>query len=113
MRMAGAHLKANMRSRWLEPISKSSEEDDEASELHEAKEVLGIELPAHEKAALPLNPGEEPLDQTAPRILRVFSSQTEMGLLKTTSATSIDWVLISALKAEVFWPGPSLRPPQE
>src|ERR1700735_2576146 len=32
-------------SNKLEPISKSFEEDDEASELHEAKEVLRIELP--------------------------------------------------------------------
>jgi len=28
------------RNEWLEPISKSSEEDDEAGELHKAKEVL-------------------------------------------------------------------------
>ena len=32
----------------LEPISKSLEEDDKASELHEAEEVLRIELPADE-----------------------------------------------------------------
>ncbi len=30
---------------FLEPISKSLEEDCEASELHEAKEVLRVELP--------------------------------------------------------------------
>ena len=53
---------------WLEPISKSFEEDDEASELHEAKEVLRIELPADKDAALLLNPGEEPFDQPAPGI---------------------------------------------
>ena len=52
----------------LEPISKSLEEDDEASELHEAEEVLRIKLPADKDAALPLNPGEEPFDQPAPRI---------------------------------------------
>ena len=52
----------------LEPISKSFEEDDEASELHEAKEVLRIKLPADKDAALPLNPGEEPFDQPAPGI---------------------------------------------
>jgi putative ABC transport system substrate-binding protein len=46
----------------LEPISKSFEEDDEAGELHEAKEVLRIELPADKNAALPLNPGAEPFD---------------------------------------------------
>jgi hypothetical protein len=32
----------------LEPISKSLAEDDKASELHEAEEVLRIELPADE-----------------------------------------------------------------
>src|SRR6201987_881676 len=52
----------------LEPISKSFEEDNEASELHEAKEVLRIKLPADKDAALPLNPGEEPFDQPAPGI---------------------------------------------
>src|SRR3974377_424400 len=52
----------------LEPISKSFEEDDETGELHEAKEVLGIKLPADKNAALPLNPSEEPFDQPAPRI---------------------------------------------
>src|SRR5262249_47907980 len=40
----------------LEPISKSPEEDDEASELDEAEEVLGVILPAHKYAALPLDP---------------------------------------------------------
>ena len=55
-------------ARILEPISKSFEEDDEASELHEAKEVLRIKLPADKDAALPLNPGEEPFDQPAPGI---------------------------------------------
>ena len=49
----------------VEPISKSFEEDDEAGNLHEAKEVLRIKLPADKNAALPLNPGEEPFDQPA------------------------------------------------
>ena len=49
----------------LEPISKSFEEDDEASELHEAKEVLRIKLPADKDAALPLNPGEEAVRPTS------------------------------------------------
>ena len=61
-------LKSNGEKRILEPISKSLEEDDEASELHEAEEVLRIELPADKDAALPLNPGEEPFDQPAPGI---------------------------------------------
>jgi hypothetical protein len=43
----------------LEPISKSLAEDDEASELDEAEEVLRVIFPAHKYAALPLDPGEE------------------------------------------------------
>ena len=49
----------------LGPISKSPEEDDEASELDEAEEVLGVILPAHKYAALPLDPGEEAFYQPA------------------------------------------------
>jgi hypothetical protein len=44
------------------------EEDREAGELHEAKEVLRIKLPADKDAALSLNPSEEPFGQPAPRI---------------------------------------------
>ena len=53
---------------FLEPISKSFEEDDEAGELHEAEEVLRIKLPTDKNATLPLDPGEEPFDQPAPGI---------------------------------------------
>ena len=60
--------KAEGLDKSVEPISKSFEEDDEAGELHEAKEVLRIELPADKNAALPLNPGKEPFDQPAPGI---------------------------------------------
>ena len=49
----------------LEPISKSPEEDDEASELDEAEEVLRVIFPAHKYAALPLDPGEEAFYQPA------------------------------------------------
>jgi hypothetical protein len=49
----------------LGPISKSPEEDDEASELDEAEEVLGVILPAHKYAPLPLDPGEEAFYQSA------------------------------------------------
>ena len=48
-----------------EPISKSSEEDNEAGELDKAEEVLSVVLPANEDATLPLYPGEEPLDEPA------------------------------------------------
>src|SRR5215510_10742197 len=48
---------------WLEPISKSSEEDNEAGELDESEEVLGVILPADEDAALPLDPRKEAFDE--------------------------------------------------
>src|SRR3989449_9238304 len=47
------------------PISKSFEEDDEAGKLDKAEEIVGVVLPANEDPALPLNPGEEPLDEPA------------------------------------------------
>ena len=48
---------------YLEPISKSPEEDNEAGELDEAEKVVGVVFPADEDATLPLYPGEEALDQ--------------------------------------------------
>ena len=56
------------RGEILEPISKSSEEDDEAGELDKAEEVLSVVLPADEYATLPLYPGEEALDEPAPLV---------------------------------------------
>jgi predicted aspartyl protease len=53
---------------FLEPISKSSEEDNEAGELDEAEEVLGVILPADEDAALPLDPSEEALNAPASHV---------------------------------------------
>ena len=52
----------------LEPISKSSEEDNEAGELDKTEEVLGVILPADEDAALPLDPSEEALDEPASHV---------------------------------------------
>src|SRR6516162_905923 len=52
----------------LEPISKSPEEDNEASELYEAEEVLGVVFPTDEDATLPLNPGKEALHEPASHI---------------------------------------------
>jgi hypothetical protein len=49
----------------LEPISKSPEEDNEAGELNKAQEILGMVLPADEDSALPLDPGEEALNEPA------------------------------------------------
>src|SRR5262249_48705109 len=52
----------------VEPISKSFEEDDEAGKLDKAEEILGVVLPANEDPALPLNPGEEALDEPASHV---------------------------------------------
>ena len=52
----------------LEPISKSSEEDNEARELDESEEVLGVILPADEDAALPLDPRKEAFDEPAAHV---------------------------------------------
>jgi hypothetical protein len=52
----------------LEPMSKSSEEDNEAGELDKAEEVLSVVLPADEYATLPLYPGEEALDEPASHV---------------------------------------------
>jgi hypothetical protein len=58
----------------LEPISKLSEEDNEAGELDKAEEVLSAEFPTDEYAALPLYPGEETLDEPASHIAAQPSS---------------------------------------
>ena len=55
--------KRALRGKNLEPISKSSEEDDKAGELNEAEKVASVIFPADEDAPLPLYPGEEALDQ--------------------------------------------------
>jgi hypothetical protein len=52
----------------LEPVSKSFEEDNEAGKLHKAEEIVGVVLPANEDPALPLNPGEEALDEPASHV---------------------------------------------
>jgi hypothetical protein len=52
----------------LEPISKSFEENNEAGKLDKAEEIVGVVFPANEDAALPLNPGEEALDEPASHV---------------------------------------------
>ena len=52
----------------LEPISKLPEEDEQASELDEAEEVLRVELPADQQTTAPLDPSEEAFDQPAPSV---------------------------------------------
>jgi hypothetical protein len=52
----------------LEPISKSFEKDNEAGELDKAEEIVGVVFPANKDAALPLNPGEEALDEPAAHV---------------------------------------------
>src|SRR6266566_2778018 len=63
LRIAGGRFRL-----WLEPISKSPEEDNEAGELNKVQEVLGVVLPADEDSALPLDPGEEALNEPAAHI---------------------------------------------
>jgi hypothetical protein len=53
-------------ARWLEPISKSLEEDNEASKLNKAQEIFGIELPSDKNAPLPPYPGEKRFNEPAP-----------------------------------------------
>jgi putative ABC transport system substrate-binding protein len=52
----------------LEPVSKSFEENNEAGKLDKAEEIAGVVLPANEDPALPLNPGEEALDEPASHV---------------------------------------------
>jgi hypothetical protein len=53
---------------FLEPISKLFEEDNKAGKLDKAKEIVGVVFPANEDPALPLNPGEEALDEPASHV---------------------------------------------
>jgi hypothetical protein len=62
------HLLVPLGAAFLEPISKSPEEDNEAGKLNKAQEVLGVVLPADEDSALPLDPGEEALNEPAAHI---------------------------------------------
>src|SRR2546430_1834681 len=43
-------------------------QDNEAGKLDKAEEIVGVVLPANEDPALPLNPGEEALDEPASRV---------------------------------------------
>ena len=52
----------------VEPVSKSSEEENKAGELDESKEVLGVVFPADENAALPLDPRKEAFDEPAAHV---------------------------------------------
>src|SRR5215475_7186255 len=55
-------------SNSLEPISKPFEEDHETCKLDKAEEIVGVVLPANEDPALPLNPGEEALNEPASHV---------------------------------------------
>src|SRR5262249_10827145 len=52
----------------VEPMTKSFEEDNEAGKLEKAKEIVGVVLPTNEDPALPLDPGEEALDEPASHV---------------------------------------------
>src|SRR5438132_6202176 len=73
----------------LEPISKSPEEDNEASELYEAEEVLGVVFPTDEDAALPLNPSKEALHEPASHIA-AWPSSILRGRLASVAAMRRD-----------------------
>src|SRR6516165_7197521 len=73
----------------LEPISKSPEEDNEASELYEAEEVPGVVFPTDEDAALPLNPSKEALHEPASHIA-AQPSPTLRGRLASVAAMRRD-----------------------
>ena len=53
---------------YKEPVSKSFEENNEAGKLDKAEEIAGVVLPANRDPALPLNPGEEALDEPASHV---------------------------------------------
>ena len=72
-----------LRLKWLEPISKSPEEDNEASELDKSEEVLGVVFPADEDAALPLNPSEEAFDEPAPHVAAEAAAKRVGGFGRT------------------------------
>jgi hypothetical protein len=70
---------------WLEPISKSSEEDNQARGLDEAEEILGVILPSDEDPTLPLNPCEETFDHLSPCV-----SPQPAPILRGGLAASVD-----------------------
>src|SRR6266481_867605 len=49
----GNWFEGDWSTEYLEPISKSFEEDDEAGKLDKAEEIVGVVLPANEDPALP------------------------------------------------------------
>jgi hypothetical protein len=49
-------------------ISKLFEENNEAGKLDKAEEIVGVVFPANEDPALPLNPGEEALDESTAHV---------------------------------------------
>ena len=63
LRQNGIEMIAPHRSNRTKP----PEEDNEAGELNEAKEVLWMIFPSDEDPTLPLDPGEEAFDQPAPQ----------------------------------------------
>src|SRR6478672_5793614 len=85
--------------RKLEPISKSSEEDNEASELYEAEEVLGVVFPTDEDAALPLNPSKEALHEPASHIAALPSPilRGRLASVATMRRDHLDAVLAQLL----------------
>jgi hypothetical protein len=74
------------------PFSKLSEEDNEAGELDKAEEVLSVEFPADEYAALPFYPGEETLDEPASHIASMEAAWwKKVGIDPTVAARTYSW----------------------
>ena len=82
----------------LEPISKLSEQDNEAGELNKAQKVLGVVFPSNEDATPPLYPCEEAFYQPAslvspqpPSILGLHFAVGTVGAIISTPSCRNSW----------------------
>ena len=62
LRGAGARDPAHKVRYWLERISQISEQDADASEVHEAEEVVCVALMANDESPVVLQPGKQALN---------------------------------------------------
>jgi hypothetical protein len=90
----------------LEPISKSPEEDDEASELDEAEEVLRVIFPAHKYAALSIQAKKRSTSHRRAYRLNRRPSCVGGGRYAVAAQLLIQWIaVVSAIADEVLWLG--------
>ena len=89
-----------------EPISKSPEEDNQASELDEAEKILWVILPSNEDPTLPLNPCEEPwhsceepFDRPSPCVSQqpAFVLRSRLAAIASVRSDHLDAVLTQLL----------------